>query len=390
VTIETSLTKPATANALRDAINEALGRKVREPESSSNRHELRHEAMETLSGAQVLLVEDNEINQELALELLAKGGVTVRVAENGRAALDILDSGQPFDGVLMDVQMPVMDGYTATREIRKRERLRNLPVIAMTANVMASDLEKANAAGMNDHIGKPIDVKEMFTTMARWITPATRQPKVQRDAETEETPDLAIPDLPGIDTKAGLAVAQGNRKLYVRLLRRFRDREGEFVDRFSVARSTDDRDSATRLAHTLKGVAGSLGAVHLQGLAADLERVCAEDWHGQGVDEPLKRIGDVLPAVLSGISALDAGQESTCAQFHSTLDLDNGLNRLQALLEESDGDALELMEELLTHPLLAEQSPEVQQLSASVADYDFDAALQNLERFRARLTPKLA
>jgi CheY-like chemotaxis protein len=129
-----------------------------------------------LEGARILLVEDNEINAELAVELLTDAGVRVSVARNGKEALDFLAAGR-FDVVLMDCQMPVMDGYAATRALRKEKSLKELPVIAMTANAMIGDREAALAAGMNDHITKPIVIDEMFATLARWLPEASRRAK---------------------------------------------------------------------------------------------------------------------------------------------------------------------------------------------------------------------
>ena len=128
------------------------------------------EALLTLKGALVLLVEDNELNQELAMEVLTMNGINVEVASNGMEALKLLDE-QTFDGILMDCQMPIMDGYEATRKIREQDKFRELPVIAMTANVMKHDVEKCLEVGMNDHIAKPLDPDVMFLTMAKWIKP---------------------------------------------------------------------------------------------------------------------------------------------------------------------------------------------------------------------------
>ena len=124
------------------------------------------------SGARLLLVEDNDMNQELATELLQQAGMTVVIANNGQESLDILAKDAAFDGVLMDCQMPVMDGYTATREIRKNPAFKELPIIAMTANAMAGDREKVIEAGMSDHIAKPLNVAEMYATIAKWVKPA--------------------------------------------------------------------------------------------------------------------------------------------------------------------------------------------------------------------------
>jgi CheY-like chemotaxis protein len=127
------------------------------------------QALETIRDTRILLVEDNEINQELAMELLTHKNIVVETANDGREALKML-ADQDFDGVLMDCQMPVMDGYEATRKIREQEKFKNLPIIAMTANAMVGDRERALDAGMNDHIAKPIEPDEMYKTMAKWIS----------------------------------------------------------------------------------------------------------------------------------------------------------------------------------------------------------------------------
>ncbi len=143
-----------------------------------------------LRGAKILLVEDNELNQELAIALLEREGVLVTSVWNGQEALEMLQK-EHFDGVLMDMQMPVMDGYVATREIRKLPQYKTLPIIAITANVMAEDRKKAVAAGLNDHIGKPFKKHEMFRTIARWITPSQPCPgdNVQVVDEKEQKPE---------------------------------------------------------------------------------------------------------------------------------------------------------------------------------------------------------
>ena len=138
---------------------------------ASRRDEEVESAIASLAGARILLVEDNPINQELAQELLSSNGMTTVLASNGQESLDRLQK-QSFDGVLMDCQMPIMDGYEATRRIREQVKHHTLPILAMTANAMVSDREKVLAVGMNDHISKPVNIRELFTTMARWITPA--------------------------------------------------------------------------------------------------------------------------------------------------------------------------------------------------------------------------
>ena len=180
------LTKPVTPSTLFDACSDALGLVVHHATRGERRDDelARHRA--SLSGARILLVEDNPINRELALDVLGRAGIVVSIACDGQEALDLLDQ-QEFDGVLMDCQMPVLDGFAATHALRLQPRLQALPVIAMTANAMVGDRERVLAAGMNDHIAKPIKVEELFATLARWVRPAA----------------TAAAEAPGLDTRAG-------------------------------------------------------------------------------------------------------------------------------------------------------------------------------------------
>ncbi len=255
--------------------------------------ELSREAMDTgsgnaLRGVRILLVEDHELNQELATEILTGVGAVVTLATNGQEALDQLGA-QAFDGVLMDIQMPVMDGYTATKAIRSNPEYADLPVLAMTANAMAGDREKSLEAGMNDHIAKPLDMEKALATMSRWFKPAK--------SENESA------DLPGIDSETGLKNANGKQDLYKRLLKRFVDNEADFAARFGDAVRQGDSDTATRLAHTLKGVAGTIGAMDLQAAAFDLEKAVKSGGpHEQAFETLLARLEPVLTSIAGYIA----------------------------------------------------------------------------------------
>jgi CheY-like chemotaxis protein len=238
ITIGSVLTKPVTASSLYDAIMAAMGHKQVAKASAEGRKEPTVNDLNKLRGARVLLVEDNEFNQELAYDVLTSNGLFIEIANDGQEAIDQLQY-QVFDGVLMDCQMPVLDGYEATRLLRRSERFRTLPIIAMTANAMAGDRDKVIEAGMNDHIGKPIDVRKMFATMAKWIEPKSAISGLVSRGTTEDgnsvftgTVDMVFPEIVGIDTKAGLQVTQGNQKLYRKLLIKFRDNYGDFARQF--------------------------------------------------------------------------------------------------------------------------------------------------------------
>jgi CheY-like chemotaxis protein len=164
------LIKPVTASVLFNGVVRILGGTVNGPRTTADAPSNTFGQLATIKGARVLLVEDNELNQEVATELLRDAGLVVDLAENGQLALDKLKAVD-YDIVLMDMQMPVMDGVTATREIRKDERFKDLAIVAMTANAMRADRDRCIAAGMNDHIAKPIEPEDLWQALLKWIKP---------------------------------------------------------------------------------------------------------------------------------------------------------------------------------------------------------------------------
>ena len=232
-----------------------------------------------LAGARILLVEDNELNQEVASELLRDAGFVVEIACNGAVAIEMLDQhhgDSDYDIVLMDMQMPVMDGLTATREIRKQAQHDDLPIVAMTANAMTGDRERCIEAGMNDHVAKPIDPEDLWRKLHRWVR--HRHPR-SAGANTAQAP-VAPPDapaspsfaaIPGLDVATGLRLAMGREALYLSLLGRFITSQADFPERMHHALAAADWLTAERLAHTLKGVAAQVGADELRNLATQLE-----------------------------------------------------------------------------------------------------------------------
>ncbi|HEY0661812.1 MAG TPA: response regulator [Lysobacter sp.] len=352
VMLHSVLTKPVTPSTLLEAIGEVLGRgTVSETRAREKAHD-HAEALARLRGARVLLVEDNDMNQELAVELLTQAGIEVVLAANGQLALDLLARDARFDGVLMDCQMPVMDGYTATREIRRQPAFAALPILAMTANAMAGDREKVLAAGMNDHIPKPLKVGEMFATMAKWFRPdAAPTDAVANGARAPESRPLPdFPPLPGIDVRIGLAGTMDNPRLYHRLLLRFREGNASFAEHFRVAQQGDDAEAPLRMAHTLKGTAGSIGAVGVQAAAAALEAACQDPLPDADIEACLQRVADELRPVLEGLQAWPDESVPPATPTAPALDpaeLAPRLDRLKTLLAESDAEAIRLLAELI-------------------------------------------
>ncbi|MCK5334624.1 MAG: response regulator, partial [Gammaproteobacteria bacterium] len=250
-------------------------------------------AISHLEGAKILLVEDNLLNQELALEILNSSGIQVSIAENGQKALDTLDK-EHFDGVLMDVQMPVMDGYTATREIRKQARFQDLPILAITANVMTTDKEKTAEAGMNGHIGKPFEESEMLPLMAQWITPAKSNNLVKTTLEDQQTANINFDELTAIDQEKGPSIIHSKPEFYLKLLGTFYKRHQHFSDDFYAALKSDDIDAAELEAHSLKGNAANMGAIEIQEVAQNLEKLCHQKSSESEIAEGVKMVEEKL------------------------------------------------------------------------------------------------
>jgi CheY-like chemotaxis protein len=257
-----------------------------------------------LRGTRILLVEDNAINRELARELLGRSGVVVTVVEDGEQAIEIL-ARESFDAVLMDCQMPVMDGYAATARLRRQEKLRELPIIAMTANAMVGDRDKALAAGMNDQIGKPIKIDEMFATLVRWIRP--RHPDPGASPGAQEDP---LGSFPGIDVSTWRDSGLGDARLYWRLLDLFLQQQDDFPAPFRAALSAGDLRSLRRQAHNLKSTAATLGAHGVERAATALESACVPGAGALRLQPLLDDLAHHLLPVLEGLRSWRASGQS--------------------------------------------------------------------------------
>ena len=279
--LEGFLLKPVSPSVLFDAIMHAMGEDLQKVSHVDRKKEQVAEDLKAIHGARVLLVEDNEINQQVALEILEGAGLNVSLAENGQKAVSAVKENN-YDAVLMDIQMPVMNGYEATREIREDERFKDLPIIAMTAHAMAGDEDKSLEAGMNGHVTKPIDPDQLFATLQKWIQPSEKRVQVQQpevSAQSTET-DLAAPEedelpesLPGFDLSDGLKRLQGNKTLYRKLLLNFATDYNEVANEIGEALDSKDFERSHSLVHNLKGLAGNLAATDLQAATVNLEKL---------------------------------------------------------------------------------------------------------------------
>jgi PAS domain S-box-containing protein len=384
VGMEAFLIKPVSRSMLKDAIMKVLGRDVR-PDIGENPATGPGICRDKIRGARILLAEDNAINQQVAREILESEGLEVIVAKDGREAVR-LATEQRFDLILMDIQMPVMDGFEATARLRAMPEFKDMPILAMTAHAMAKDRRKSLDMGMNDHITKPFDPKELFSALTRWIDPARINAAVHDEAGPKDAAPTAPQDdavlpgtLEGIDIPSGLARVNGNKKLYRTLLIKLHDEYRDAHDRICDLLDKGDMHEAMLLAHTVKGVAGNLGADRMQAAAAALE-------------EPLKagslpdtsRVDNFrvsLESVMRGLEPL-AGQTSAPPPNPAGADISEIKARrdvLERLLPEIKARKPRLcapiLEEMATLNWPAEAVRDVMELEMLVKKYKFSDAL---------------
>ena len=385
--IKDVLSKPIMPSTMFDAIMMVKQGKVRRQSRSIQRQDQIIQTTARLKSARVLIVEDNDINQEVTAELLKNHGIDYKIAENGQVALQILEKDH-FDGVLMDCQMPVMDGYTATRKIRENERFKDLPIIAMTANVMSGDREKSMAAGMNDHIGKPIRIQELFKAMDKWIKPAAST-RPTRLPSSRNMPG----SIPGIDISAGLETVQGNHDLYIKLLQKFSNRYREFEKQFNTARQDKDEKAPIRCAHTLKGVAANIGASGIKKKAAGLESACRDHRPAQKINQLLQDIVQELSLVIGAIDDYTSRPASLAADATKAVAVDARIpkdtvkiiKKLALMIDQSDIGALRVVSDLTKMPGIERYERYAKTMNAmtrALEDYDFDLAKKHIDKFK--------
>ena len=374
-------TKPVNLSKLFDSIVTAIGREDVLSRQKFGMSAYKGKEIVSLRDVQILLVEDNEINQQVAQELLEIVGIEVQIVNNGQEAVDAI-SKRTFDAVLMDVQMPVMDGYEATQTIRQDETFKDLPIIAMTASAMANDREKCLQAGMNDHVSKPIDPSEMYAALAKWVKPLEGTADVMVPIAVSGVAEIDLPQLPGVDLELGLRLLAGNRKLYLDLMQRFVTDQGETPAKIQQALTDGDRELAERLAHTIKGVSGSLGATGLQELAGELESTIKEGDHNrtQEVMPPFSETLDALIQAivkhLSGMKKKTADKITNSANRQDALEL---IDRIRQLLNKDDGDAVDLFSDHYDLLAAVVGASDFSRLEKLLQDFNFQDALAMLD-----------
>ncbi len=324
---------------------------------------LAREALRRVAGARVLLVEDNELNQEVASAMLAEVGFAVDLAENGRIAAQKVaasnDTDRPYDIVLMDLQMPVLDGLGATAEIRRDSRNEYLPIAAMTANAMQEDRERCKRAGMAGFIVKPVEPIALWRTLARLIRPRAGLGQAVSSAgevaarEAGGLPGQASPSVinalatvSGLDVRLGLRRVMGRQPLYLVLLRKFALSQTHAVHEIRAALNAGDIALAERVAHTLKGVAGSIGATELERDASALETAIHAKATRDMIDAALLPAGLRLDTLVAGLNEkLPAAATHELSQTDQADHVVMVCAQLARLLAEQDFEAEEVFEQ---------------------------------------------
>ncbi|MBF0357524.1 MAG: response regulator [Magnetococcales bacterium] len=370
------MSKPITRSHLINAIRDVAGER---PVGGDNYAKILAEELETtekISGASILLVEDNPINQQVAQELLERVGLLVELANNGQQALDKL-AEKSYDAILMDVQMPVMDGMEATKHIRRQPQHNNTPIIAMTAHAMAEDKRKCLQAGMDEHLTKPIRPERLYGVLAHWlgdVKPA--KPLAIECSDTTELPEIA-----GLDIADGLERVVGNRRLYRKLLIRFREDNANDVEKVSNALSAGDYATAASLVHGIKGVSSNIGAKTLHLKAEVLEKTI-KDHAEKMINEAFAAFSIAHSSLIAAMEVLAPSEELAVKKLVTTDataedDEDVEKEKVAALLEQ----LIELLQEnsVETDTLLEGLS---QELITSKAVYNMNKMLAKLEQYQ--------
>jgi two-component system, sensor histidine kinase and response regulator len=371
------LIKPVNASILMDTIQRLLGK----DEQSSNRRE-KPLKESLLKGCRILVVEDNALNQEVAKGILEGEGCIVSIAQNGQDAIEKI-SHENFDAVLMDMQMPVMDGLTATKILREDQRFKNLPIIAMTANAMTQDKQKCFDVGMNDHVTKPIDSEHLFSTLLRWISPNeshySHVSNVQ-DIDNEKLSLENLDNIEGLDAKLGLKRMAGNTKLYHDVLKKYCLDISLNAHALESALNTKDSAKVALIIHSLKSMHGNIGAIDLQKTAESIERKLKA---GIDLSKCAKELNQFIENQRRLLALLSPAFENHLNRSHTeasqNVEIDSSvLNLFKKYLTDSDTQAINVLEENQSMLIVYFGQESFDLMQKALINFDFDKAMNIL------------
>jgi two-component system sensor histidine kinase/response regulator len=376
--LEYTLVKPVTASLLFDTTMRVLGAEYAGTRSGS--YAVANLNISGIRGASILLVEDNEFNQDVAVGLLTDAGFEVDIANNGQEAVEKV-AKRSYDAVLMDMQMPVMDGVNATLAIRKNDLFKHLPIIAMTANAMQQDKDRCAQAGMSDYLAKPIDPDELFRTLLRWIP--SRQAQVE-DANSpasvvDKNVGIDLPLIAGLNVELGLQRVLGKPPLYLAMLRKYVASQENIPAELRAALDVNDLTTAERVAHTVKAVSSNIGATDLQKMASELEEGLRTGAGDDVIEAALLKLSCAQSLMIAALKdALPLESLNSPAPLNTEKSAEV-LRLLHDLLADDNSEAADVLEEnldLLRYVLGLETFSKVEK---AIKQFDFDKALQLLE-----------
>jgi PAS domain S-box-containing protein len=382
------LTKPVSHSSLFDTIIQAFGGESQMRAIKDIHSDEIKEKLKTIRGASVLLVEDNEINQQVAGELLESFGLIVDIANNGKEAIEKIDTNN-YELIFMDLQMPVMDGISASIEIRKKKTHNNLPIIAMTADVLGGIKEKCTDAGMNDFIAKPINPKHIIDAIIKWIKPGKRDVP-NTIPEKELLSNIEIPNLKDINTQEGLSRVNNNAKLYQKILLNFYDSNTNIIEQIKQAYKTNNEELALRLVHTIKGVSGNIGANNLHISTKELEDAL-KNKNYTSLEELLRLYSIELNKVLDSIKNYKENIKENSEKNISNISEDISVNipilkskldELIVLIQDNDMDAETKLTELNDIDGIQKYNKQIEDIKNTLGSYDFDKALDFVKDFK--------
>jgi PAS domain S-box-containing protein len=370
------LVKPVNHSTLLNAIMTAFGKMDNIKTFNKNELNYKVEKIAHLKGARILLVEDNDINQQVAKELIETAGINVDVAENGQVAVNILKTeAHKYQLVFMDIQMPVMDGYTATRLIRIDLGLLNIPIVAMTADAITGVKEKCLKIGMDDFITKPLDTDNLYETLKKHIPAGSFEAEILTKP-VGELKEVDIPEFKHINTTEGLNRVNNNSELYADLLNKFHGRYSNFEQDLTEVLSKPDE--LKRYIHTLKGTSGNIGAMNLHKATIELElNILNPDFENilKGYQETLDLVlNELSPFIQKRESLNNLSTQDNLQVEKSIEDIADQLSELKTLINNNDLEAADKLKEILHENLKPEIKTKLTKVLEALDSFDFDTA----------------
>ncbi|MCF6268238.1 MAG: PAS domain S-box protein [Melioribacteraceae bacterium] len=378
------LLKPVLPSSLYNKVMDIFGKLGTRTIVISDKKNIFQKQLEKIRGAVILVAEDNEINQQVTIEMFEAIDIKVEIAENGLKAVEMVsNSGLPskYSLILMDIQMPEMDGFEATHQIKKLENYKSIPIVAMTADAMTAVKEKCFEVGMVDYLTKPIEPERVLETLVKWIKPNKTETNYKTEPnynkkKNEDRMEVELPAIDGINVNDGLRYVGGDKKLLINLLEKFLN-NSDFEKKMNKALEEGDRELAIRLIHTLKGNAGLLGMNELKEVTDSAQNALLKD-KNLDVGKFINGILVKLSPILNALKLLFVKEEEKYSIKYIE-DVEDKLNELKSLLELHDSDAIELVNDIGS---IIGFENEMVELKKTIENYQFEKGLEILLRIK--------